>query len=349
MATRRDILRALALGLGVVACRKGLAQPAENAVYVGFETASQTNSSHAAFFAGDGERVASVPLDFRAHGAAQDNDRLVVFPRRPGDRFAVVNSVSLEIVSVIAAPRGRHFYGHGAFTRDGAYLLVPENDLETLSGAIGVYEANSQYRRTGHIPLGGAGPHEIIRHAEQNLFFIALGGLETHPDYGRTPLNLAGFRSQIICLDWTTAQPDPLGFWPGTEGISLRHLAADAKGRMYIGGQLADPYRGTARNVLWLLDGERATLVEAGEKLHGYVSSVAAYGLTALATSKEAGVALTLNGDQQTGLFPADGASAAAMGPAGMVVSGFKTLTIEGAQISARPFCEFDNHGLMLG
>ncbi|MEL6920931.1 MAG: DUF1513 domain-containing protein, partial [Pseudomonadota bacterium] len=181
MVTRRAFLERVALGLGVAACSTRHAQPAENAAYVGVETSAKTGLSKASFFTASGERKRSLTLDFRAHGFAQHADTLIVFPRRPGNTFAIVSKRTLEIAAVVTAPINRHFYGHGAFTRDGRHLLVSENNLDTLGGSIGVYALEGTPRRVHQFDLPRPGPHEIIRSHNRDTFFVALGGLETHP------------------------------------------------------------------------------------------------------------------------------------------------------------------------
>ncbi len=345
MATRRAVLRQLALGLGVVACRGAVAQPADGAAYVGIETSAATAQSRAVFFRASGARVAVAPLDFRAHGMAQHGDTLVVFPRRPGNRFAALDLASLEVRAVVTAPADRHFYGHGAFSRDGRHLLVTENGLETLGGGIGVYEATGPMRRLGQVALPGPGPHDVVREPGGARFLIALGGLETHPAYGRTPLNLASFRSQVLSFDVDRGSVEEMGHWPGSEGVSLRHLARDGRGRLYVGGQHVDGAPAGSGDVLWLVEDGQAQPIAAGREMAGYVSSVAASGDRAVVTSKEAGRALTLDGDRTVATVFLDGASAAAMGPGITAVSGYASLDLGDGRAAATPGFEFDNHG----
>ena len=345
MATRRDVLGRIALGLAMLACRGAIGQPAERAAYVGIETSARTGSSRARFVTAFGETRGVAPLDFRAHGMARQGRRLIVFPRRPGNRFASVDLDTLEIGRVVTAPPDRHFYGHGAFTTDGSVLLVTENDLETLSGGIGVYDA-AGFRRLGQITLPGPGPHEIVREHGRDVFHIALGGLETHPAYGRTPLNLSAFRSQIVTLALDRGDLAPLGYWTGSEGVSLRHLAIDDSGRMVVGGQLADPVRGRGDRVLWLVDANGARSLPAGSELAGYVSSVASHGAETLVSSKEAGVALRIVDGEIVDRLPTEGASAAARGEGLTAVSGYDTLMVNDALITVSGGHEFDNHGL---
>jgi len=79
MLSRRQLLQRLALGLGVVACRTSLAQPVEKAVYIGIETNPLNNLSLSSFFSATGERIATLILDYRAHGMADSANVVVIF------------------------------------------------------------------------------------------------------------------------------------------------------------------------------------------------------------------------------------------------------------------------------
>lgn len=344
MATRRAVLNQIALGLGVVACRGVIAQPAEQAGYVGIETSAFTGHSQARFISNSGATTAVTRLDFRAHGMAQAGNTLIVFPRRPGTRFAIIDTGTLEIRKVVDAPDETHFYGHGAFTRDGQTLLVTENDLTTLSGRIALYEGRSGKRR-GHVGLPGSGPHEIIRAPDRDVFYVALGGLETHPAYGREPLNTSTFRSQLVRLDLTRGTVEEMAFWPGTEGISLRHLAIDGSGRVYIGGQLEDPQRGADASVLWQLKDGQPVRIDDDGALAGYVSSVASSDTHAWVTSKKSHCALQLENGRVVDRRHIEGASAVAEGQGLTALSGYAVLNVNKSEILATPHHEWDNHG----
>ena len=172
--TRRRFLREAAVGLGVLSCNAALGQPFEQAAYLGVETSASTNLSRVFAISSEGEIVSRIPVGFRAHGLAEANNLIAVFPRRPGNAFALIEQSTFEIRGTYVAPTNRHFFGHGAFSRDGAYLLTTENDLDSLQGVIGIYDVVSG-KRIDEINLPGAGPHEITRHPTENKFFVALG------------------------------------------------------------------------------------------------------------------------------------------------------------------------------
>lgn len=350
MATRREVLGQLALGLGVLSCRSVFAQPAEAAAYVGVETSNLGNISRASFFSETGARLGGVQLDYRAHGLAEHDDLLIVFPRRPGNKFSIVSKATLEVKAVITAPEGRHFFGHGAFTPDGVHLIVTENDLDTLEGGLGVYDMRGGGQRLGSVVLPGPGPHEIVCMPGQDRFLVAIGGLETHPDYGRTPFNLSSFTSEVVAYDFASGSIERLGLWGGTEGISLRHLAQDDAGRVYIGGQIKTPDRLVeGASVLWLVENGAARPLDQGALMNGYVSSVAARGARALVSSKESGLCLELDGASVVAEQALTGASGVAFTNRGPVLSGFSLLRMAGGDAAVLEGHEFDNHGLRLG
>ncbi|MEL6598602.1 MAG: DUF1513 domain-containing protein [Pseudomonadota bacterium] len=344
MATRRELLGQLALGLGIVACRGVQAREVGSATFVAIETSAR-DVSRALFVSATGAILGQSPLDFRAHGMAEHGDTLVVFPRRPGDRFALIDKATLLVRGTVTAPGGRHFFGHGAFSRDGSTLIVPENDLGTLAGALAIYDVSRTPRRLGAVALPGAGPHEVIRMPESDMFLIALGGLETHPDYGRTPLNLHDFRSQILRYDLTHGTLDAMGHWAGSEGVSLRHMALDGAGQLYVGGQIPGDRGG---EVLWRVspDGIPAALPH-GELVGGYVSSVAADGERALVTSKVTGRVLELEGDRLVRSQDLPGASAVGLKGDVKAQAGFTLLALGDDEHVPETGHEFDNHGLL--
>lgn len=344
METRRDVLLLIAGALGAGACQAAHGQPAEHAAYIGVETSSITGHSAARLMAASGETLGRVSLNYRAHGMASYGQQLVIFPRRPGNRFAVVDMITLQVQSVVTAPEGRHFYGHGAYSADGNWLLVTENDLTTFAGRIGVYDMSASPRRAGDIELPGPGPHEIIRGRDGD-FFVALGGLETHPDYGRTPLNLGTFQSEIVRIDFQSSDMTQIGPLPNSGGVSIRHMAQDAEGRLIVGGQKKDPRRAETSDVLWVIAQNGGLDLDGGHLLGGYVSSVAAQGRDVLVSSKESGKVLHFRSDALHRVYETGGASSVGFLGYAPVWSGYETVDGLAQPVRAGGRWEFDNHG----
>ena len=98
----------------------------------------------------------------------------------------------------IASVAGRHFFGHGVFSPDGALLYATENDFENAAGMIGIYDARANFERIGEFPTHGVGPHELLLLDDGRTIAIANGGIETHPDFGRAKLNIPTMKPSFV-------------------------------------------------------------------------------------------------------------------------------------------------------
>lgn len=179
----------------------------------------------------DGTVLFAIPIPSRGHAAAAHPHRAeaVGFARRPG-RFAVVlDCTTGQEIARLNSPEGRHFYGHGAFTRDGRYLLTTENDYDGPDGRLGVWDADAGYQRVDDIPSGGIGPHEIIP-LPGGGFAVANGGIQTHPSSERARLNLPTMRTNLTWLDEHGAITDQS--WGPMRMNSIRHITADDQGNV---------------------------------------------------------------------------------------------------------------------
>lgn len=180
-----------------------------------------------------GQRVFSVPLPERGHAAAGHPSRpeAVAFARRPGTFALVIDCRETgRLIARLDAPPGRHFYGHGAYSSDGALLFTTENAYEEGIGKIGVWDATDGYRRTGEIPSHGIGPHDLLRLPGTDILAIANGGIETHPASGRAKLNLGLMEPNLSYVSSDGALLDQVTLDPTWHMQSIRHLAARADG-----------------------------------------------------------------------------------------------------------------------
>jgi hypothetical protein len=137
------------------------------------------------------------------------------------------------------------------------------------------------YKRIGEFDTYGIGPHEILLLPDGKTFAVANGGIETHPDYGRQELNLSTMEPSLAFVDATDGHlVGLLKLEAQLFQLSIRHMAVDARGRVWFGCQ----FRGDASVAPQLvgyatLDGE-ITLIELPpdtlRDLRNYVGSVAA-------------------------------------------------------------------------
>jgi hypothetical protein len=185
------------------------------------------------------------PLPGRAHAGAFDSGRghLAVFARRPGQFLHIIDVQSGDTLHEVRPVTGRRLCGHGQFTPDGSHLLATENDYEAARGVIGIYDRRNGYRRVGEIDTGGTGPHEMLLTDDGRTAVVANGGIETHPDYGRRKLNLSTMEPSVALIDLAGNMPARQFRAPeALHQLSLRHLAIDADGVVWIGGQFeGDP------------------------------------------------------------------------------------------------------------
>jgi hypothetical protein len=228
-----------------------------------------------------GEIVHRYILPERGHDAVFDptGRTLVVFARRPGTFAAVIDTANAATPVVFHAPEGRHFYGHGRFSADGRLLYVTENDYDNARGAIGIYDATDGFRRIGEFSSGGIGPHDMTILPGARTMLIANGGLETHPDYGRTILNLATMKPNLALVDLRDGSIRATHELPHEmHKLSIRHLSMTADGTVWFACQDQGdihklfPLAGSVspQGELALLDIPEEDL----RRLHGYIGSV---------------------------------------------------------------------------
>ena len=187
-----------------------------------------------------GSDLVVLPLHARGHSFAIDtaSRRAVAFARSPG-RFAIAFSLdgSSEPIA-IAAAQGRHFFGHGVFSRDGRLMLATENAYEDGAGVTGIYDATDGFRRLGEFPTGGVGPHEVVLMADGVTLCVANGGILTHPDFERQKLNLTTMEPSLAYVDIASGEVvDKVQLSPELHQLSIRHLALDASGHVWFGCQ----------------------------------------------------------------------------------------------------------------
>lgn len=298
-----------------------------------------------------GEILHKQRLPDRGHDVVMspDGSSAVAFARRPGT-FAVKFDPAGETPPLtISSPEGRHFYGHGAFSHDGRLVYATENDFDGARGMIGIYDAANAMTRIGEFESHGVGPHDIEIMPDGKHMVIANGAIETHPDMPRVQLNLATMKPNIAIVEIATgALVARHELAPEMHQLSLRHMARDARGRVWFACQ----NQGDATQVHQLvghLSPDMATLklIELPEEplisLRGYVGSIvcnAASGQVAI-TSPRGNVAISFDGDSGKIIDELRIQNVCGVAPFG---EGFIRSTGEGEFADAHLDIGFDNH-----
>ena len=235
------------------------------------------------------------PLPDRGHAAAAHPTRpeAVAFARRPGTFAVVIDCMTGAQKAELTAPAQRHFYGHGAFSADGSLLFTTENDFENGRGRIGVWDTRHGYVRIDEWDSGGIGPHDIKRLPGSDMLVVANGGIDTHPETGRTKLNIPTMAPNLAYVaDAVVIETAALG--PEMHKNSIRHLAVSANGDVGFGMQWQGD--GTVGALVGLHRlGSSMILMEAPQNdvrnMDGYIGSIAmdADGTTIAVTSPRGG------------------------------------------------------------
>ncbi|WP_137929399.1 DUF1513 domain-containing protein [Mesorhizobium comanense] len=280
---RRDFLRAAGLGFAAAMAPSAWADTlAADAV---FATAfvKRDGSYGAAVLSEAGKVLHAVDLPDRGHDVTFDpiSKRSVVFARQPGTFAVVFDHTGREAPQTIASITGRHFFGHGVFSPDGALLYATENDFDNAAGVVGVYDARAKFRRIGEFPTYGMGPHELLLMADGRTIAVANGGIETHPDYGRAELNIATMQPSYVLVDRVTGDLiEKHELPPALHQLSIRHMDTDQTGTVWFGCQYRGP--GTDRPLLVgrAVRGKELQLIEMPPDVlsgfRNYIGSVAA-------------------------------------------------------------------------
>jgi uncharacterized protein len=203
----------------------------------------------------------------------------VVFARRPGKFAIAFGSYQGGEPIGFATPAGHHFYGHGVFSHDGRLLYTTENALETGEGVIGIWSVKDGYKRVGSFPSFGIGPHDLnLVHGGRTLV-IANGGIATHPDTGRRPLNLATMEPSLCYVDARSGALVEQHFLPAAlHRNSIRHLDVARNGTVVFGCQFKGPRTQQPSLIGVHRMGNELDLIPDGvassRALRGYVSSI---------------------------------------------------------------------------
>ena len=300
----------------------------------------------------DGALIFEVPLPARGHAAAAHPylAEAVAFARRPGTFAVALDCATGQVRARLEAPAGRHFYGHGAFSADGARLYTTENDYEAARGVIGIWDVEAGYARIGEFSSGGVGPHEVRLMPDGGGLVVANGGIETHPEAGRAKLNLATMAPSLCYLSLEGAELDSLALDPGLHKNSIRHLAVAPDGTVAFAMQ----WQGDLTEDVPLLGlhrrggGLRLANAVSGRRMQGYLGSVAiaSDGSAVAVTSPRSGRLIVLDCDGLTEVQDTALADVCGVAPRG---GGFLVTTGDGlvqplAGRARRHDIAWDNH-----
>ncbi|MCA2406002.1 DUF1513 domain-containing protein [Rhizobium leguminosarum bv. viciae 248] len=347
---RRSFVKAAGLGfLATLTPRSLMALERTDAVYAsGIRTAD--GSFAIATVTERGEIVDQVALPTRAHGMAFSaaTGKTVAFARRPGTYAMIVDPWNKSEPIVISSREDRHFYGHGAFSPDGRLLYASENDFDGNRGMIGLYDATDRFTRIGEFETYGIGPHDMTVSDDGRLLIVANGGIETHPDFGRTKLNLGEMQPSLALIDAATGALVEKHVLPAEWAeLSTRHVDLDGEGRIWFACQYEGHRKDLPPLVGHFAKGEDLTFIdlpgETTRRLANYVGAIAvnrSEGLVGI-TSPKGGASVTI--DARTGRMLAETSvpDAAGIAPAR---SGFAVSSYDGDFLSTRSDVAWDQH-----
>ena len=154
---RRDFLKAAGAAFAVLA--RAAAAVRRHASRPTRSSPPPTRATRRRLWRGDpvGSRQAAVhrsPLPDRGHDVTFDPSRAARWSSRgsPGTFAVVFDHAGATPPVTITSVAGRHFFGHGVFSPDGALLYATENDFDNAAGMVGVYDATGGFARIGEFP-----------------------------------------------------------------------------------------------------------------------------------------------------------------------------------------------------
>ncbi|MDG4905750.1 DUF1513 domain-containing protein [Mesorhizobium sp. WSM4898] len=280
---RRDFLRAAGAGFAAAMAPRAWAETLATDAVFATAFVRRDGSFGAAVLSEAGKILHTLDLPDRGHDVAFDpvSKRSVVFARQPGTFAMVFDHTGREKPLIIASIAGRHFFGHGVFSPDGALLYATENDFDNAAGVVGVYDARAKFSRVGEFPTYGTGPHELLLLGDGRALAIANGGIETHPNFGRAELNIATMKPSYALVDRITGDLiEKHELPPALHQLSIRHMDRDRTGTVWFGCQYRGPAIDRPALVGRAARGKQLELLEMPQDVlsgfRNYIGSVAA-------------------------------------------------------------------------
>lgn len=125
----------------------------------------------------DRDHLTRIAVDFLPHGFTRKPDAphiAAIFEKR-GPGAALVDLTTHKRLGTLNARPGRHYYGHGVYSREGDQLFVVETDLATGTGLLSVRDTTT-YRELEAFPTYGDRPHDCVPIDDGRVLVITNGG-----------------------------------------------------------------------------------------------------------------------------------------------------------------------------
>ena len=172
------------------------------------------------------------PLPGRGHDVALHPSQTlgVIVARRPGRWLQLFDTRTGQTLQQITAGVDITLNGHALWYGNQLFVVASgKNDSTMRLLRFTLAKQRLELQQTQSFPY--IGPHELIRY--DNRVHIAIGGLHTR---GREVLNKMHFTSGLLTLDADNWQTQHFIASPAVH-VSLRHLAANQAGQLFIAGQ----------------------------------------------------------------------------------------------------------------
>jgi len=123
-----------------------------------------------------------MPLDFLAHGVSlhpRDPTRAAVFEKK-GPGACVVDVRERAVLRPLTTARSRRFYGHGAWSPDGAFLYATESRVDRNFAGVLVVRDGATLAELGALDTHGASPHDCRLLDGGKVMAVTHGGGGVH-------------------------------------------------------------------------------------------------------------------------------------------------------------------------
>ncbi len=128
-------------------------------------------------------------------------------------------------------------------------------------------DATDDYRLVGELPAHGVGPHEVVLMPDGKTLAVANGGIRTHPDHDRVPLNLATMQPSLTWLEIASGRQEGAVRPPAAlHQLGIRHATVNARGLVAVAMQ----YEGSKQErvpLVALAEGEELRFLEAPDDI----------------------------------------------------------------------------------